>query len=40
MRIPDLTRLEREELRDMVVEAWFTRAQKRVAKTWLAEQGL
>jgi hypothetical protein len=40
MRIPDLTRLERDELRDMVVEAWFTRAQKRVAKTWLAEQGL
>jgi hypothetical protein len=40
MRIPDLARLERDELRDMVVEAWFTRAQKRVAKTWLAEQGL
>ena len=32
MRIPDLARLDREELRDMVAEAWLTRAQKRVAK--------
>ena len=37
MRIPDLARLDREELRDLVVEAWLTRAQKRVAKAWLAE---
>ena len=37
MRIPDLARVDREELRDMVVEAWLTRAQKRVAKTWLQE---
>ena len=37
MRIPDLGRLDREELRDMVAEAWLTRAQKRVAKAWLEE---
>jgi hypothetical protein len=35
MRIPDLARIDREELEDMVVEAWLTRAQKRVAKAWL-----
>jgi hypothetical protein len=40
MRIPDLARLDRDELQDMVVEAWLTRAQKRVAKAWLAEHGL
>ena len=39
MRIPDLARIEREELRDVVVEAWLTRAQKRVAKAWLSEHG-
>ncbi len=39
MRIPDLARLDRDELSDMVVEAWLTRAQKRVAKAWLAEHG-
>ena len=37
MRIPGLARLDREELRELVVEAWLTRAQKRVAKAWLAE---
>jgi len=37
MRIPDLARIDRDELRDMVVEAWLTRAQKRVAKVWLQE---
>ncbi|HXY84008.1 MAG TPA: MmcQ/YjbR family DNA-binding protein [Gaiellaceae bacterium] len=37
VRIPNLTRLDRDELRDLVVEAWLTRAQKRVAKAWLAE---
>ena len=37
MRIPDLARIEREELSDLVAEAWLTRAQKRVAKAWLAE---
>jgi hypothetical protein len=38
MRIPDLARIDRDELRDLVGEAWLTRAQKRVAKAWLAEQ--
>jgi hypothetical protein len=37
MRIPRLAELDRDELRDIVVEAWLTRAQKRVAKRWLAE---
>jgi hypothetical protein len=37
VRIPDLARLDRNELRDVVVDAWLTRAQNRVAKAWLAE---
>jgi hypothetical protein len=37
MRIPDLARIDREELYELVVEAWLTRAQKRVAKAWLEE---
>jgi len=37
MRIPTLDRLDRDELKDLVVDAWLTRAQKRVAKAWLAE---
>jgi hypothetical protein len=37
LRIPNLRRLDREELHDLVAEAWLTRAQKRVAKAWLAE---
>jgi hypothetical protein len=37
VRIPDLARLDRDELQDMVVEAWLTRAQKRIAKAWLEE---
>jgi hypothetical protein len=37
VRIPELARLDRDELEDMVVEAWLTRAHKRVAKAWLAE---
>ena len=37
MGIPDLARIDRDELEEMVVEAWLTRAQKRVAKAWLAE---
>jgi hypothetical protein len=39
VRIPDLAKLERDELRDLVEEAWLTRAQKRVAKAWLEGQG-
>ena len=38
MRIRDLDRLDRDELRDLVEEAWLTRAQKRLAKAWLAER--
>jgi len=36
VRIRDLERLDRDELRDLVEEAWLTRAQKRLAKAWLA----
>ncbi len=39
VRIPDLARIDREELHDLLAEAWLTRAQKRVAKAWLAEHG-
>jgi hypothetical protein len=39
VRIPDLVHIDRDELRDLVAEAWLTRAQKRVAKAWLAEHG-
>jgi hypothetical protein len=38
MRIPRLAELDREELGDLVEEAWLTRAQKRLAKEWLAER--
>ena len=37
VRIPSLARLDREELHDLLAEAWLTRAQKRLAKAWLAE---
>jgi hypothetical protein len=37
VRITNLARLDRDELHDLVAEAWLTRAQKRVAKAWLAE---
>ena len=40
MRIPDLARVDRDELQEMVVEAWLTRAKKRVAKAWLAEHAV
>src|SRR4029077_5275606 len=36
IRIPDLAKLDQSELRDAVIEAWLTRAQKRVAKAWLS----
>jgi hypothetical protein len=38
IRIPDLAQLDAAELRDAVVEAWLTRAQKGVAKAWLASE--
>jgi hypothetical protein len=37
VRIPSLARLDRDELHDLVAESWLTRAQKRVARAWLAE---
>ena len=37
VRIPDLAKLDRAELHDLLVEAWLTRAPKRVASAWLAE---
>ena len=37
MRIPHLARIDREELHELVVEAWLTRVQRRIAKAWLAE---
>jgi hypothetical protein len=37
VRIPSLAGLDRDELHDLVAEAWLTRAQRRVAKAWLAE---
>ncbi len=37
LRIPHLARVDRDELHDLVVEAWLTRAQKRVAKAWLQQ---
>jgi hypothetical protein len=39
MRIPTLAQIDREELADLVAEAWLTRAQKRVAQAWLAVHG-
>ena len=40
MRKRDLKQLRKAELADLVAEAWLTKAQKRVAKAWLAEQGV
>jgi hypothetical protein len=40
LRIPDLAHIDREELHDLVAEAWLTRAQKRIARAWLAERGI
>jgi hypothetical protein len=37
IRLRDLPRLDRAELREAVVEAWLSRAPKRVAKAWLAD---
>jgi hypothetical protein len=38
LRIRDLGQLDREELRDLVEEAWLTRAQNRLAKEWFARE--
>ena len=39
LRIPKLARLDRDELQDLVAEAWLTRAPKRLAKEWLSREG-
>lgn len=39
LRIGDLRRLDRDELFELVTEAWLSRAPKRAAKAWLAAQG-
>ena len=38
LRIPRLADLDRDELSDLVDDAWLSRAPKRVAKAWLAAQ--
>jgi hypothetical protein len=35
--IADLKQLSKAELRDAVVDAWLTKAPKRIARAWLAE---
>jgi hypothetical protein len=40
LRIPDLARLDRDELHDLVAEAWLTRAKKSVARAWLDTNAL
>ena len=40
IRIPRLAELDRQELGDLVAEAWLTRAHKRLARTWLAEHSV
>ena len=37
LRIPELALIDRDELRGLLVEAWLTRAPKRVARAWLDE---
>ena len=36
-RIAHLKQIDRDELEECLVEAWLTRAKKRVANAWLAE---
>jgi hypothetical protein len=40
VRIGSLAQLDRQELADLVAEAWLTRAQKRLARAWLAENSV
>ena len=37
IRIPNLEQLKRAELRDLVEDAWLTRAKKRLAGEWLEQ---
>ena len=38
VRLADLGRLSRDELEEVIVDAWLCQAPKRVAKSWLAER--
>ena len=40
LRIGNLAHVDRDELEEMVVEAWLTKAQKRVAKAWLEDHAI
>jgi hypothetical protein len=40
LRIPALTGIDHDELSELLSDAWLARAPKRVAKRWLADQGL
>jgi hypothetical protein len=40
LRIGHLRRITRDELFELVADAWLTKAPKRVATAWLAEHGL
>jgi len=40
LRIAHLEVVSRDELFELVAEAWLTRAPKRMASVWLAERGL
>jgi hypothetical protein len=40
MRIPSLAEIDRDELSELVSDAWLTRAPKRLAQRWLEDQGL
>jgi hypothetical protein len=40
MQIGDLARIDRDELFELVAEAWLTRAQKRLARAWLEQHGV
>ena len=40
LRISSLAEIDDEELYELVSDAWLARAPKRMAKSWLADQGL
>ena len=40
LRLPALAEIDYDELYELVSDAWLARAPKRVAKSWLADQGL
>jgi hypothetical protein len=40
VRIPSLAEIDPDELFELVSDAWLSRAPKRLARQWLAEQGL